>query len=243
MEKTILNDIPLSLDLNALMENVRVEVDSPFAEELASLAANAQGAIRPKAVYRMGYIESRGEETVVIDGVTFCSRILRVNLEQAHRVFIYAATCGREIYEWTESLKDLLHRYWAETIQRMALGAAVQAMNEHITAHHRPGRTATMSPGRLGDWPLNEQRPLFELLGDTRTEIGVELLPSLLMAPPKTVSGIRFPTEDSFESCQLCPRQDCPGRKAPYDQTLYDRRFRPGAVPSQRSSVGEEAKT
>jgi hypothetical protein len=56
--------------------------------------------------------------------------------------------------------------------------------------------------------------------------VGVRLTDSCLMMPTKSVSGIRFPTETSFESCQLCPRDDCPGRRAPYDSGLYDRRYR-----------------
>ena len=36
------------------------------------------------------------EDSVVVDGITFKSRVLRVNLEQTHRVFPYLATCGTE---------------------------------------------------------------------------------------------------------------------------------------------------
>jgi hypothetical protein len=36
--------------------------------------------------------------------------------------------------------------------------------------------------------------------------------------PRKSVSGIYFPTEVSFFSCQLCPRERCEGRKARYDK-------------------------
>jgi len=67
---------------------------------------------------------------------------------------------------------------------------------------------------------------LFALLGDATEAVGVRLLDSLLMTPTKSVSGIRFPTEERFESCQLCPRPDCPGRRAPYDATLYERKYR-----------------
>ena len=42
----------------------------------------------------------------------------------------------------------------------------------------------------------------------------------MLMLPRKSVSGIYFPSEVSFFSCQLCPRDRCDGRKAPYDETL-----------------------
>jgi hypothetical protein len=45
------------------------------------------------------------------------------------------------------------------------------------------------------------------------------------MLPIKTVSGIRFPKEGTYENCQLCPRQKCPGRKALYDEGLYQRKY------------------
>jgi predicted transcriptional regulator len=64
------------------------------------------------------------------------------------------------------------------------------------------------------------------MLGDTQAAIGVELLSSLLMQPTKTVSGIVFPTEETFASCQLCPRQGCPNRRAPYDPDLFEAKYR-----------------
>ncbi len=66
---------------------------------------------------------------------------------------------------------------------------------------------------------------LFALLGDVRSAIGVELTDSLLMVPRKSVSGILFVAEETFASCQLCPRQDCPNRRAPYDAGLFERKY------------------
>jgi hypothetical protein len=82
-----------------------------------------------------------------------------------------------------------------------------------------------MAPGSLEDWPIYEQRPLFDYLWDTEQAIGVRLLDSLLMDPGQTVSGIFFPTESTFESCQLCGRENCPNRKAPFDPDLYEQKF------------------
>jgi len=45
------------------------------------------------------------------------------------------------------------------------------------------------------------------------------------MIPNKTTSGIRFPTEERFESCQLCPRETCPGRRAAFEPDLYARKY------------------
>jgi hypothetical protein len=77
----------------------------------------------------------------------------------------------------------------------------------------------------LEDFPLEEQRGLFALMGDTNAAVGVTLLHSLMMSPSHSVSGIIFPTTENFESCLLCPRDKCPGRRASYDPTLYERKY------------------
>jgi hypothetical protein len=228
-ECVVLDDIVFEVDLNQLLRRLHIEAVSQYIQEVESLVADAKAAARPKAVYKIAFIESRGNEHVVIDGVSFTSRVLRVNLDKAHRVFAYVATCGAELDEWARSIDDILHRYWTEIIREMALRSATRALDQHLVERYRPGHTATMSPGRLTDWPLSEQRPLFALLDDPSQTIGVELTDSYLMVPTKSVSGVRFPTEDNFESCQLCPRRHCPGRKAPYDEGLYDRKYRPSA--------------
>lgn len=225
MKAVVLDDIPFRLDLPRLAERLRVAHVSGYAEELRRLAAESQAIALPRALYRVAFVESRGDDYVVVDGVTLTSRVLRVNLEKAHRVFVYVATCGMELEEWSRSIEDRLHRFWADTIKEMALRSAVEAFEEDLAERYRPGQTSTMSPGTLEDWPLGEQRALFALLGNPGDAIGVRLTETLLMIPTKSVSGIRFPTEESFESCQLCPRESCPGRRAPYDEKLYERKY------------------
>jgi hypothetical protein len=222
----ILDDMPFEIDLDQLRTRLHLEQESPYVEEIESLVRDAQAVARPKALHKIAFIESRGDDHVVIDNVLFTSRVLRVNLDPAHRVFAYMATCGVELEDWAHSFDDVLHRYWADTILVLALHAATKVLNEDLADRYRLGRTATMSPGRLADWPLSQQGALFALLGDPREAIGVRLTSSYLMVPTKSVSGIRFPTEQSFESCQLCPREHCPSRRAPYDSSLYDRRYR-----------------
>jgi hypothetical protein len=224
MYQVVLDDIPF--DLDALAHRLHVNEADGYLQDLRRLAEQAEAVARPKAMYRVGFIDARSEDSVVIGGVTFHSRILSVNLEHAHRVFLYVATCGIELEAWARSLSDLLHRYWADAIQEAALREAGRAMHRHMVESYRLDKTATMAPGSLSEWPLTEQRPLFACLGDVTQAIGVRLSDSLLMVPSKSVSGIRFPTVESFESCQLCPRENCPGRRAPYDQTLWDRKYR-----------------
>lgn len=226
MDAVMLDEIPFQIDLGLLMKKLRVRPEQSYAEDVKRLAAEAQSIARPKALYKVAFIESRDDGGVVVDGMTLTSRVLRVNLEQAHRVFPYVATCGMELEKWANPIDDVLRRYWAETINEMALRVAIKALNRHLDGRYRPGKTSAMSPGSLGEWPIQAQRALFALLGDPEQTVGVRLTDSLLMIPTKSVSGIRFPTEESFESCQLCPRQECPARTASYDKDLYDRKYR-----------------
>ena len=72
----------------------------------------------------------------------------------------------------------------------------------------------------MDDWPITQQKELFSLFGDVEELIGVTLTESCLMVPLKSSSGIYFPTEVTFETCQLCPREVCESRRAPYDRAL-----------------------
>lgn len=226
MQEHILDPLTFEPDVEAIAQQVRVDRSSSLYEELVSYVRQAQAVARPKAMYKVGYVEERGDDWVEIGGQRFTSRILRVNLEAVHRVFLYLATCGVELQAWARERADPLEQYWSNVVQEGALRAATRALHAHLHELYQPGRTSAMSPGSLGEWPLSEQRPLFALLGDTEQAIGVRLSESLLMVPTKSVSGIRFATEERFESCQLCPRVDCPGRRAPYDAALYERKYR-----------------
>jgi hypothetical protein len=224
-QSIILNKIPFELDSTQLEKKLHIEAGSDFAADLADLITTALKIARPKACYRIGYIDAKHDEAVTIDGICFNSRVLRVNLDAVHRVFASVATCGTELETWANSIEDVLHRFWADTIKEWALRAAFCFLKEHLEQVFQLGTTSAMSPGSLKDWPIEQQIPLFQLLGDTKTAIGVELTPSFLMLPTKSVSGIRFPAKDNFESCQLCPRENCPGRRLPYNPDLFQKKY------------------
>ncbi len=221
----VLANIPAELKLNDLLRRFRVEPRSADAEELAALAERAQEVANPKAIVDTCYVGSRTNNTVEFGGVELTSRVLAVNLEDAHRVFPYIATCGRELDEIAGVEGDPIKEYWLDEMRIIALGAASAAVREHIERNYRPGKMSSMSPGSLEDWPITQQEQLFSVFGDVQEKIGVRLTDSYLMVPIKSVSGLHFPTEISFESCQLCPREGCPGRRAPYDERLWQERY------------------
>jgi hypothetical protein len=106
-----------------------------------------------------------------------------------------------------------------------ALTRACNFLEEHLKELYGLDKTGMMSPGSLIDWPVEEQRPLFSILGDIQGSIGVHLTEGLMMDPVQSVSGILFPTDEEFEECSLCPREDCPKRRAPFEEHLYETRY------------------
>jgi hypothetical protein len=227
MEKIILERIAFDPDMAALMNRLHIEPGSSAADEVEDFVEQLRSIARPRALYGLAYVTAKQDEEVTIEGIVFHSRVLRVNLDACYHVFPYIATCGPEFDAWfrAQGQDDLLLTYWLDVIKEMALRQAIRALMDDLEARFAPGETSAMNPGSLADWPLPQQRPLFRLLGDPEADIGVRLTDSCLMEPNKSVSGIRFATEESFASCQLCPREVCPGRRAPYDAALYESRY------------------
>lgn len=226
MDKFILDNLPISINMDLLFKRLNIEQEDDDAETIRKMVGEAVSLGKPKAIYGPAYIESRGDDYVVIEGEKFTSRVMAVNFEKAHKVFPFIATCGAELENWSRSINDMLEQYWADQIKELSLFSAIEGLNVHMRDNFLSGETSAMNPGSLEDWPIKEQAGIFRLLGDTKKSIGVELTDSYLMLPVKSVSGIVFPREGSFESCQLCPREKCPGRRAPYDRELYDRKYR-----------------
>ena len=225
MTNYILDHIPFHIDLPALLKVAHLKENSPLGDDFMQMATQVLAIANPRVLYKVSLVEPDGEQAVNIDGEHFTSRVLRVNLGDGHRVFPFLATCGAELAAWAEPFDDLLESFWAELLMEHALYTAIQFFEAHLTEHYQPGALATMNPGSLPDWPLTEQVPLFSLLGDTRQQVGVHLSDSMLMVPVKSVSGILFSTEAGYANCQLCPRQACPNRRAPYDEMLYARKY------------------
>jgi hypothetical protein len=213
---SLLTEFPWTLSPEMLLPRLRLRADSRHAADFAALLQEAQTIGRPRAIYRAATVTARQPESLALDEVTFSGSLLVQNLADTDLVFPFLATCGSELATWGAGFSDMLRRFWADEIMDAALGAAVEAL--HAELHHlfNLADLSMMNPGSLADWPLAEQRPLFNLLDDQVDAVGIVLKSSGLMSPIKSVSGILFPSEHHFESCQLCPRLACPKRRMAY---------------------------
>lgn len=219
-----LTQIPFSLDAVSLMKQAHLEPESDMAEELRGLIDLAREVGKPKAAYTVSFVEGRDGDTVQIDGLSFTSRTLSKNLASSERIFPLVATCGHEMDEAFPARGDMLKEFWWDLIKAHLLGAANRHLDDELHRKFRLGKTATMRPGS-GDasvWPIEQQKGLFALLGDVEQAIGVRLTDSCLMVPNKTTSGILFPTEVDFRSCEVCHRENCPSRHAPFNRQLWE---------------------
>jgi len=173
MEAVILDALPFQIDLEELKKKMRVKEGSEMAEKLGVMAQEAQKVARPKVCYRVAYVESKGDDHLMIEGIQFTSRVMRVNLDKVFRTFPFVATCGLELEAWSKSVDGIVEQFWAEEIKVLAVRGTIRYLHEYLTDRYQPGQLSRMNPGSLPDWPLSEQKPLFALLGNGPATIGV----------------------------------------------------------------------
>ncbi len=219
----LLDDINFKITTDEVLHHAHLTgADADITQRVRELVDQAHQVAQPKAVYDVLYVTEKTEAAVTIGKTVFASRVLRINLDSVECVFPYVATCGTELEQIEPASSDMIIGYCLDIIKQAALNAAITHLQEHLTGKFALGQTSQMNPGSLEDWPITEQFKLFELLGNVEELAGVRLTDSCLMIPAKSLSGIIFPTEVRFESCQLCQRENCPSRQTPYDPQLSE---------------------
>jgi hypothetical protein len=224
MDATVIDSIPFSFAEQEFEQLTHIDLSAPSFKATAGLIETALTVARPKAMYKVCFIDERTEEAVDLEGIRFTSKVLRGNLEEVERVFPYVVTCGVELDTVGVPENDLFAGFLLDGLKEMALRQAAEHFKRHIAETYGldADKISTMNPGsgNRDVWPIGQQRQLFQLLGDVEASVGVHLTDSFLMTPNKTVSGILFPTDVPFISCQLCTRESCPRRRAEYSGAL-----------------------
>ena len=216
---TIIDSIPAPLSASDVFDRLRFDPAQAGLDGLDGLVVLGQRLMHPQGVYDVAFVGSKGAGTVDVAGVTFVSPLLRKNLEGANKVFPYILTVGPELEQAASAQGDLLRQYYLEEMANIALEKAATWLAAGLAERFGLPPLSNMSPGSLEDWPITEQAKLFSIFGDTERLIGVRLTDSMLMVPRKSISGILFPSEEGFVACQLCDREHCQGRKAPFSGT------------------------
>jgi hypothetical protein len=214
---------PIKIDFEHLLAALKMPANSE-PEDLDTLRKMLEEALitaRPKAVYRVVKVDAVSQDKVFIGGLPLCGSLFAKLFSHSLIAAPYVATCGLEAEEWSHHFFDPLEHYWADGIKRALLRSVRKSLKEHLAKEvFFGGDVSSVNPGSLPDWMLDGQTMIFELLGNKTREVGVTLTDSLLMLPTKSSSGIAFSAQNHFENCQLCRRENCPGRRAePIAQT------------------------
>ena len=219
-----LTDIPFTFNMNLLFGTLHITRNTDRAKEFEDLIDKVQAIAKPKALYKVSFIDEKGVDSVTIDGVRFTSRALRKNLDPIERVFPYIATCGTEMDDIKIEPGNIQKKMWISFLKSHLLQTSIFYLAGHLTQRYRVTHLSSMNPGS-GDasvWPLEQEKELFSMCGNVEKLIGVKLTKSLVLVPDMSVAGIFFPTETNFESCQLCHREKCYLRRAPFDKELWE---------------------
>ncbi|MEE8418481.1 MAG: vitamin B12 dependent-methionine synthase activation domain-containing protein [Dehalococcoidales bacterium] len=220
---TVLDDIPLELDLPAVQQRLRMRNDSQRIRDMISeLVTQVNSVARPKVVYKVSQAAGdKNRKAVEIDGVEMVSYISTLSFSQGETVFPYVATCGVEVDVLKTESGDFMRRYCLNIIKELVLRAASKYLHEHLMSSYQLTEITRVAPGEaLG--PLTQQRQLFSILGDVEGYIGVRLTDHNMMVPEKSSSGVFFETAVKLESCQLCPDMKCSGRRFPFEPELAE---------------------
>ena len=222
-ERWLFDQLEWNVDFEGAKKKLRIMEDD--FEDFEEIYTETVKRMKPVFYAGSETIISNDGRSIVLGEETFTSRVISVNLKDSTTVYPFVGTSGRAAYEYALSISDELFRYWADSICEIALRSASvsfrKAMRKIIGSEH----INSLGPGSVIDWPISQQKPLFALLGNVLEKTGIYLEPSFLMRPVKSGSGILYASEKHFESCSLCPRQDCPNRRAPFDSEKFGRDY------------------
>jgi hypothetical protein len=223
-ERMFIVDIPAKLDIDAVIKRLRLKEGNARLEKIArELAEKALAAARPRGIYRVCRAKVIDRATVEIDGVFFTSRALSKCIEGQDTVYPLMATAGQELDDLPVERGDLMAQFTLDTVKMVILFSASEHLTDHIKNIHKLGGVAALNPGEFNDFPISQQKPLFELFGGAAGQIGVSLTPGGSLKPTKSRTGILFPNETGFLSCRLCTQVKCPGRRAAYDVSEFEK--------------------
>ncbi len=141
-------------------------------------------------------------------------------LAKSESIAIFIGTCGEQVEKFSKQLiKDgnALEGYITDLIGSEIAEGVADFVHQKLTVDMAPSGIKTTnrySPGYC-NWPVNDQQQLFSLLkGNTS---GVQLTPSSLMLPIKSVSGIiglgKHVTNHGY-ACAQCDAGHCLYRDA-----------------------------
>jgi len=216
-------DVPPDTGRDFLTKLMGGRLNQQLEDLLAEKKYQCLQAIQPQAIYDLFEIEKiKGESVWFSSGHRFNGPNNSKILLGSKLALIYICTLGHQVDQLIKQNSES-----GDTLSTIVMDAVTTSfltlLGEQFATIARqqglqqPGWQATCSysPGQY-KWTIEEQKEIFKMVDGS--QIGVNLNPSYLMMPFKSISGVYgFGPEHEIDktrvACQLCPRHDCISRR------------------------------
>lgn len=214
-----LREVLPSLDELARYLHMEEDAEHPaYGYMQQSLAELADSDLESVGGYVIGKVEALDmtEGVLQVDGVRFaCGRQVCGYLKEATEAALFLCTAGALFSDEAHRLNaegDFLEAYIIDAIGSLSVERAMDRIQEALgeeQAQRGLKISNRYSPGYC-NWPLSDQQSLFAFVGENPT--GIELSPSCLMHPIKSVSGVIGIGERVHKrayGCVVCQNKTC----------------------------------
>lgn len=180
--------------------------------------------LKAVVLYKENPIQEKSSGSLTLEGdISLKGPRLSGAMRKCTSTTVFLATVGSALDEKITNLmrtKQFAEAYIYDAIGSVAAEETVDIFQRRYDEKLGKGRktsTLRFSPGYC-DWPIEEQKKIFRILDST--VIGVELSPTCLMRPRKSISGIFGvgSSEDlgkkSSNPCNRCSYGNCMVRRA-----------------------------
>jgi hypothetical protein len=193
-------------------------------KKVKKLKDKTRRIIKPRIHFKKHKIQqiSRGGVRLATD-ISLKSPKLSRTLQGSQELVCFVGTIGRGVEKEIKRLMNqqrLSEAYVLDAMGSVLVENLVDQFQSHLDGHYKTRNTSLglrFSPGYC-DWPVTEQKKLFELLEPHKA--GVELTESCLMQPRKSISGVipLFPADngrqlEEYNPCWECQKLDCTARR------------------------------
>lgn len=141
--------------------------------------------------------------------------VILSQIRNAERIIFMACTIGHELEQWQQKFrnkKDYLAEYYVDIIGSAYVESLADFVHKHIASEMKStglNITNRFSPGYCG-WEVHEQKKLFSLV--PKGFAGIQLTPSALMQPLKSISaiiGVGANVQWRSYNCRKCEKESC----------------------------------
>jgi len=154
-------------------------------------------------------------KTIVSGTELNTGKIVTTFLKKSNAVVLFSCTCGEGVEKLSK--KFMSERLGLEGFIVDLIGSELAESLAEILHNHIEEKLATIgigvtnrfSPGYC-NWPVSDQQKLFSLLKENNS--GIQLTPSSLMLPIKSVSGIigiGVSVKRTDYKCRICKDENC----------------------------------